>query len=101
MAAHSIIPGRTIGHFRLTEKIGAGGMGTVYRAWDMQLERDVAVKVLKTRSGGVSEHRRPRNAALAISPLNHPNIQSISSLESHGHIDLLGFHLLSGRHLPP
>ncbi len=96
MASHSLIPGQTLGHFRLTEKIGAGGMGTVYRAWDMQLQRDVAVKVLKTRSGGVSEHRRLRKEALALSRLNHPNIESIYSIESDGDIDFLVFELLSG-----
>ena len=96
MASHSLIPGQTLGHFRLTEKIGAGGMGTVYRAWDMQLERDVAVKVLKTRSGGVSERRRLRKEALALSRLNHPNIESIYSIESDGDIDFLVFEVLSG-----
>src|SRR6266851_5553778 len=96
MAAHSLIPGRTIGHFRLTEKIGAGGMATVYRAWDMQLERDVAVKVLKSRSDRVSERSRLRKEALALSRLNHPNIESIYSIESDGDIDFLVFELLSG-----
>jgi len=96
MAAPSLIPGQTLGHFRLTEKIGAGGMGTVYRAWDMQLERDVAVKVLKGRHDEVSERRRVRKEALALSRLNHPNIESIYSIESDGDIDFLVFELLSG-----
>jgi Tol biopolymer transport system component/serine/threonine protein kinase len=96
MAAHSLIPGQTLGHFRLVEKIGAGGMGTVYRAWDMQLERDVAVKVLKNRSDSVSERRRLRKEAVALSRLNHPNIESIYSIESDGDIDFLVFELLSG-----
>src|SRR5258705_5258717 len=96
MAAHSLIPGRTIGHFRLTEKIGAGGMGTVYRAWDMQLERDVAVKVLKTRSDRVSERSRVQKEALSLPRLNHPNIESVYSIESDGDIDFLVFELLSG-----
>jgi serine/threonine protein kinase/tetratricopeptide (TPR) repeat protein len=96
MAAPSLIPGQTLGHFRLTEKIGAGGMGTVYRAWDMQLERDVAVKVLKGRHDEVSERRRLRKEALALSRLNHPNIESIYSIESDGDIDFLVFELLSG-----
>src|SRR5258707_3141815 len=96
MATHSLNPGQTIGHFRLTEKIGAGGMGTVYRAWDMQLERDVAVKVLRSRNGRVSERRRLRKEALALSRLNHPNIESIYSIESDGDIDFLVFELLSG-----
>jgi serine/threonine protein kinase len=96
MAAHSLIPGQILGHFRLTEKIGAGGMGTVYRAWDMQLERDVAVKVLKGGRDGASERRRLRKEALALSRLNHPNIESIYSIESEGDIDFLVFELLSG-----
>ncbi len=96
MAAPSLIPGQTLGHFRLTEKIGAGGMGTVYRAWDIQLERDVAIKVLKGRHDGVSERRRLRKEALALSRLNHPNIESIYSIESDGDIDFLVFELLSG-----
>jgi serine/threonine protein kinase len=61
-----------------------------------KLERDVAVKVLKTRSGGVSERRRLRKEALALSRLNHPNIEGIYSIESDGDIDFLVFELLSG-----
>ena len=51
--------GRVLGHYRLAERIGAGGMGEVYRARDEHLNRDVAVKVLPT-SGNRDESARGR-----------------------------------------
>ena len=61
--------GRTLGHYRIVEKIGAGGMGEVYRANDERLERDVAVKVLPEAFASDSERmaRFQREAQLLAS----------------------------------
>jgi eukaryotic-like serine/threonine-protein kinase len=70
--------GTTISHYRIIEKIGAGGMGEVYRAHDPRLGRDVAIKVLP--QGFVTDPdrlRRFEQEARASAALNHPNIVAI------------------------
>jgi serine/threonine protein kinase len=66
---------QTLGHYRLIEQIGAGGMGVVYRARDEQLERDVALKVLPVSMlAEESAHKRFRKEGVSLAKLNHPNI---------------------------
>ncbi len=70
--------GRTLAHYHIHEKIGAGGMGEVYRAHDDKLHRDVAIKVL--RSGGLADdtaRKRIGREARTASSLNHPNICTV------------------------
>jgi eukaryotic-like serine/threonine-protein kinase len=58
--------GRVLGHYKLIEQVGAGGMGVVYRARDERLERDVALKVLSTGALGTDQARSQlRKEALA------------------------------------
>jgi TolB-like protein len=89
--------GRTIGHYRIIEKIGAGGMGIVYRARDERLERDVAIKVLPAGSLADEEARtRFRREALALSRLNHPNIATIHDFNTEGDVDFLAMEFIYG-----
>ncbi len=82
-------PGEMLGHYRVEAKLGQGGMGTVYRAWDTRLQRPVALKVLHER-----EERLLREAR-AASALNHPNIVTIYEVGP----DLIAMELVEGKPL--
>ena len=67
--------GTTLGHYRLEAKIGQGGMGAVYRALDIHLDRYVALKVLlRDAIANPESKKRFIQEARAASALNHPNI---------------------------
>ncbi len=71
-------PGKTLSHFKLIELIGQGGMGSVWRAKDMTLGREVALKVLDTEAASNPERLVMfEREARAIAALNHPNIVTI------------------------
>jgi serine/threonine protein kinase len=89
--------GQRLGHYLIAEQIGAGGMGVVYRARDERLDRDVAVKVLP--AGSVSDEaarRRLRKEALALSRLNHPNIETVYDFDTQQNVDFLVAELIPG-----
>ena len=92
--------GQTLGHYRILEEVGAGGMGVVYRARDEQLERDVALKVLPPGTlGDDSARRNFRKEALALAKLNHPNIETVFEFGSQEGTDFLVLEYLPGRTL--
>ena len=92
--------GQTLGHYRIIERIGAGGMGEVYRAYDEHLERDVALKVLPTGTlADESARKQFRREALSLSKLNHPNIATVFDFDTQEGVDFLAMELVPGEAL--
>src|SRR5687768_6941305 len=67
-------PPRSVGRYLILEEVGRGGMGVVYRAYDPELDRKVAVKVVAGERGSQEESRRLLREAQAMAKLAHPNI---------------------------
>lgn len=89
--------GHTLGHYRILEKIGAGGMGEVYRAEDLHLARDVAIKVLPAGMlADEAARKRFRKEAEALSKLNHPNIQIVHDFDTQEGLDFLVVEFVPG-----
>lgn len=90
-------PQQTIGHYRVTGKLGEGGMGAVYRATDTRLGRDVAVKLLSQALAGDADYMaRFQREAKVLASLNHPNIATIYGLEESGGVRALVMELVEG-----
>jgi serine/threonine protein kinase len=72
--------GKTVGKYRIVERLGRGGMGTVYKAIDETLDREVAIKVLNADLGDTDILKRFRAEAVTLARLNHPGIATLYEL---------------------
>ena len=90
----------TISHYRIVSKIGAGGMGEVYRARDTRLDREVAIKLLSSEvSKDADRLMRFEQEARATSALNHPNILTVHDIGEHEGTPYIVSELLDGEEL--
>jgi eukaryotic-like serine/threonine-protein kinase len=103
MIAHSgrvSLVGRTLAHYLIHTAIGAGGMGEVYRATDMKLGRDVALKILPPDVASDPERLvRFQREARAVAALNHPNVVTLYSVEESDNVHFLTMELIEGQPL--
>ncbi|HYW43428.1 MAG TPA: protein kinase [Bryobacteraceae bacterium] len=92
--------GQTLGHYRIESKLGEGGMGMVYRAFDTHLDRQVAIKLLRPEAT-VSLERKLRfvQEAKAASALNHPNIIHVYDIDNKDGTDFIAMEFVPGRTL--
>jgi serine/threonine-protein kinase len=91
---------RTLGHYRIVDKIGEGGMGVVYRAHDERLDRDVAIKVLHEAVAQDADRlARFEREAKAVAKLSHPNILEIWDFGREDGVTYAVTELLDGQNL--
>jgi len=96
----ALTSGTKLGPYEILSPLGAGGMGEVYRALDIQLERSVAIKVLPANlSSDPGLRQRLEREAKAVSTLNHPHICTLHDIGSQDGVDFLVMELLEGETL--
>jgi Tol biopolymer transport system component len=96
----ALVPGTRLGPYEIVTPLGAGGMGEVYRARDIRLERAVAVKILPLHLADRAEAReRFEREAHAISSLNHPHICQLYDIGEQNGVSYLVMELLEGETL--
>jgi eukaryotic-like serine/threonine-protein kinase len=95
-----VLPGARLGTYEIIGPLGAGGMGEVYRARDLRLGREIALKVLPEGMSHDPEHlARFEREARIVAGLNHPNIVTLHSVDDDGDIRFLTMELVDGQSL--
>src|SRR5438128_9263646 len=95
-----LAPGTRLGRYEVRSLLGAGGMGEVYLAFDHDLEREIAIKVLRDGSGGSSDRlRRFMQEAKATSALHHPNIAHVYEIGVHDDVHFIAMEFIEGETL--
>src|SRR6266496_2864876 len=95
-----LLVGQTIGHYEISKRIGAGGMGEVYLATDLTAGRKAALKLLPTRFTGDAERlKRFEQEARALVGLNHPNILTIYEIGEDRSTHYIASELIEGETL--
>ena len=95
-----ISAGTKLSHFEILEKLGEGGMGVVYKARDLRLDRFVAIKVLPEKALANAEREaRFVQEAKAASALNHPNIITIHEIDTVDGATFIAMEYVDGRTL--
>jgi serine/threonine-protein kinase len=95
--AQQLVPGASLGQYRIVEHLGAGGMGTVYKATDTKLGRTVAIKLLRPEMlEGTGAAARFEREARALASLNHPRIAAIYGFEEHDGVRFLALEYVPG-----
>jgi serine/threonine protein kinase len=98
--SETISPNSTLAHYSIISKIGAGGMGEVYRARDTRLGREVAIKILPANFANDADRMKTfEQEARATSALNHPNILTVYDIGTPKGSPYLVAELLSGEEL--
>ncbi len=97
----ALVVGRTLGRYVMLRRIGAGGLGVVYEAFDPELDRKVAIKLLHQRSGMDGSEGRSQlvREAQALAKLAHPNVVTIHDVGTRDRDVWLAMELVDGQTL--
>ncbi|MDQ3337273.1 MAG: serine/threonine protein kinase, partial [Myxococcota bacterium] len=91
--------GPTLGRYKLERELGAGGMGVVHAAFDPDLERRVALKVLRESAGSSEARQRLLREARAMARLSHPNVVTVHEVASANGRDYVAMEMIDGQSL--